>query len=113
MYIHIYAGAPIIIMQETEQAIVANEGDSITCMATGYPVPDIVWLNNGSEVDENRIIPGSIIATGVANMYNVNASIIVRRGDTGIYTCLANNSVGNDARTFNITVQCKFQIILC
>ena len=109
----ICTGAPVIITQETEQVIVANEGDSITCTATAHPEPDIMWLNNGSVVDEDRIISRSIIATGVANTYNVSASMIVRRGDTGIYTCLANNSVGNDTRIFNITVQCKFHTILC
>ena len=105
--------APIISIQKTDEAFVVNEDDSITCTATGYPVPYIVWLNNDeSVVDKSRLIPGSIIATGVGNIFNVSASIIVRRSDTGVYTCFANNSVGFDNRTISITVQCKFLIEL-
>ena len=100
-------------MQETEQTFVANEDDSIICAAIGYPVPDIVWLNDDeSEVDMSRLIPGSAMATGVGNTFNVSVSMIVRRGDDGVYICNATNSIGNDAHTFNITVQCKFLIRL-
>ena len=86
-----------------------TEGDtSITCTATGYPVPDIVWLNNdGSVVDKNRIKTDGAMATGVGNLYNVSVSMTVGRNDAGAYTCVANNSIGNDARTINVTVNCK------
>ena len=97
---------PIIITPETKQVV--TEGDNITCTATGYPVPDIVWLgNDGSEVDKNRLITDSAIATGVGNLYNVSVSMTVGRNDTGVYKCIANNSIGNDTRTINITVNCK------
>ena len=85
-----------------------TEGDSVTCTATGYPVPDIVWLNNdGSVVDKNRIKTDSAMATGVGNLYNVSVSMTVGRNDTGVYICIVNNSIGNDAQTINITVNCK------
>ena len=83
----------------------------ITCTATGYPVPDIVWLNNdGSEVDENRLIPGSTMTTDITNVPGVSVSMIVRRSDGGVYTCVANNSVGNDTSTIHITVQRKLSM---
>ena len=94
----------IIVLEE----YTVTEGDSITCTATGYPVPDIVWLNNdGSIVDENRQVNGSVIATGVGNVSSVNVSMIIRRNDGGVYKCVAKNSVGNNANTINITVHCK------
>ena len=84
-----------------------SDGDSITCTATGYPVPDIVWLNNdGSVVDKNRLVP-SIMATGAGNTSSMSVSMIVRRGDSGVYTCQASNFLGNDSSTINITVQRK------
>ena len=100
----VFTAIPVI--EITEQAV--TEGDNITCTATGYPVPDIVWLNNdGSAVDGNRIKPDSAIATGVGNIYNVSVSMTVGRNDAGVYKCIANNSIGNDTRTINITVNCK------
>ena len=85
-----------------------TEGDTITCTATGYPVPDIVWVNNdGSVVDKNRIQTDGAMATGVGNVYNVSVSMTVERNDAGAYTCVANNSIGNDIRTINVTVNCK------
>ena len=85
-----------------------TEGDTITCTATGYPVPDIVWLNNdGSVVDKNRIQTDSAMATGVGNLYNVSVSMTIEINDAGAYICFANNSIGNDTHTVNITVHCK------
>ena len=97
---------PIIITPETKQVV--TEGDNITCTATGYPVPDIVWLNtyNRSVIDKNRLIPG-IMATGAGSISSMSVSMIVRRGDSGVYTCQASNFLGNDNSTINITVQCK------
>ena len=47
------------------------------------------------------------MATGVCNLYNVSVSMAFGRNDTGVYTCIAYNSIGNDTRTTNITVNCK------
>ena len=100
--------APVITIQEIEQTFNVTEGDSITCTATGYPVPDIVWLNNdGSVVDKSRLVTGSVMATGVGNVSSLSVSMIVGRSDSGVYKCLATNSVGNNTNTINITVHCK------
>jgi len=110
----LFTVAPNITTPKTEQAYIVTEGDNITCTATGYPVPDIVWLNNdGSVVDNNRLVTGSVVATGDGNISSVSLSMIVRRNDDGIYACVADNSVGNDNITVNITIQfqCKFYTI--
>ena len=102
---------PNITTPEAEELFTVDEGDNITCTATGYPVPDIVWLNNdGSEVEENRLMPGSVMTTDIGNIPSVSISMIMRRSDGGIYTCLANNSVGNDTSTVHITVQRKLSM---
>ena len=104
----VFTAIPVIDTIETEQVYNITEGDSITCTATGYPVPDIVWLNNdGSVVDENRIKTDSAMATGVGNLYNVSVSMIVGRNDAGVYECNANNSIGDDVQTIDIIVNCK------
>ena len=101
----LFTEIPVITASEQEFNI--TEGDIITCTATGYPV-HIVWLNNdGSEVDKNRVKTDNAMATGVGNLTNVSVSMTIGRSDTGVYTCIANNSIGNDTRTINITVNCK------
>ena len=108
----VFIAIPIISMPESEQVynITELEGDSsiiiIPCTATGYPVPDVVWLNSdGSVVDENRI--HRIMNTGIGNLFNVSALMIIGRNDAGAYTCIANNSIGNVTHTINITINCK------
>ena len=99
-------------MPRAEQEYYITESDKITCGATGYPVLDIVWLNDdGSKVNESRLITGSEVATGVGNLLSINVSMIVRSSDGGAYTCVASNSYGSDS--VSITVHCKLLIKLC
>ena len=104
--------APAITTPDTKQTYNITDGDSITCTATGYPVPDIVWLNNdGSVVDRNRLVTDNVMATGVSDISSVSVSMIIRRSDGGIYKCVANNSLGNDTSTIHITVQRKLSVL--
>ena len=96
------------IHRVVEQTYRITEDGNITCIATGYPIPDVVWLNgniNGSVIVKNRQIFGSAKATGNGNLLSVSALMVIRRNDTGVYKCVANNSVGTS--TVNITVMCK------
>ena len=98
--------APNITLSEEAEKV--TEGDNITCTATGYPVPDIVWVNNDkSVVNTSRLITDSGMTTDIDNLSSVSVSMIVTRSDAGMYTCLANNSFGNDTSIINIIVQCK------
>ena len=100
-----FTAIPIITILEE---YTVTEGDSITCTATGYPEPDIVWLNNdGSVVDMNRLVTDSKMIMGVGNLVKVNVLMTVRRNDGGVYKCVANNPVGNNTSIVNITVYCK------
>ena len=50
------------------------------------------------------------IPTGYGNVTRVSVNLTITnasREDTGVYTCSANNSIGNDSSNVNITVQCK------
>ena len=88
-----------------------TEDGSITCTATGYPKPNITWVNsNESAVNESRITRDSPITTGNGNLVNMSVSMKVRRGDDGVYTCVAANRGGNISSTINITVQCKLDL---
>ena len=106
--------APNITTPMEGQQFNVTEGSngSITCTATGYPVPTVVWQNSdGSSVSNNRLVSGDpvISSTGVGNVTSVSVELMVigaMRVDTGMYRCSANNSVNITTRNINITVQC-------
>ena len=53
------------------------------------------------------------VPTGYGNVTRVSVNLTitnVSREDTGVYMCSANNSVGSDSKSINITVQCKLII---
>ena len=95
-----------------EFTITEGSDGSITCTATGYPPPTVVWQN----IDSNdRLMSGTpmISPTGVGNVTSVSVELMVTgamRGDTGMYICSAENSVGKVTDvTVTITVQCECQ----
>ena len=104
--------APTITTPMEGEEFIITEGSngSITCTATGYPVPAVVWQNSdGSSLSNTRLVSGSpvITSTGVGNVSSASVDLMVTgvmRLDSGIYRCLANNSVSNAARNITITV---------
>ena len=112
--------APTITTPMKGQQVNITEGSSksITCTATGYPVPTVVWQNSdGSSLSNNRLVSGSpvISSTGVGNVSSVSVELMVigaMRVDTGMYRCSANNSISNATRNITIIIQCKLQLIL-
>ena len=54
------------------------------------------------------------VPTGYGNVTRVSVNLTITnasREDTGVYMCSANNSVGSDNKSINITVQCEFTLI--
>ena len=113
--LHCIVAPNIITPMEGQQFNITEGSDgSITCTATGYPVPTVVWQNSdGSSLSNNRLVSGSpvnILFTGVGNVTSVSVELMVigaMRVDTGMYRCSANNSVSSTTRNINISVQCK------
>ena len=65
-------------------------------------------------MEETRLVTSSVMATSVGNVSIVSVSMIeVMRGDSGVYTCLATNPVGDDNTTVNVSVQCKCNLSWC
>ena len=108
----LFTVVPVVTIPETKHTFNATESNWITCTAEGYPIPDIIWLNNNErEVDKDRLVTDTPVATGVGNLFSMSVSMIVRRGDDGVYTCVANNSLGSDNSSVNIIVQCKCKLL--
>ena len=82
-----------------------TEGDNVTlsCNASGIPVPTITWTRNGSVL--NSSVPRISLGTESRELTITNIS----RTDSGEYRCVANNSEGNV--TFGaatLDVQCEY-----
>ena len=110
---------PNITTPMERQQLNVFEGDdgAITCTATGYPVPTVVWQNSdGSSLSNNGLVSGSpvISSTGVGNVSSVSVELMVigaLRVDTGMYRCSANNSISSAARNIIVTVRGRLQFV--
>ena len=107
-------------MEEQQFNITEGSNGSITCTATGYPVPTVVWQNSdGSSLSNNRLVsssPVNISPTGVGNVTSVSVELMVigaMRVDTGMYRCSANNSIGSNTTNISLTIQCKCLMYIC
>ena len=98
-------------MEGQQLDIYEGNNGSITCTATGYPVPTVVWQNgDGSSLSNNRLVSGSqvISSTGVGNVSSVSVELMVigaMRVDSGMYRCSANNFLNSTTRNITITVR--------
>ena len=104
-------------MEGQQFNITEGTNGSITCTATGYPVPTVVWQNSdGSSLSNNRLVSGSpvISSTVVGNVSSVSVELMVigaLRVDAGMYRCSANNSINSTTRNISIMVQCKLAFL--
>jgi len=86
------------------QAVTKTEGGNLTlsCNATGNPVPTISWTRDGSPVNTSGRISFS------ENKKELTITD-VSRTDSGEYRCVATNRVGNDtSNAATLNVQCKY-----
>ena len=102
-------------MEGQQFNIIEGSNGSITCTATGFPIPTVVWQNSdGSSLSNNRLVSGDPVnmPTGVGNVTSVSVELMVTgamRVDTGMYRCSANNGIGSDAAVdISLTIQCKY-----
>ena len=85
-----------------------TEGGNLTlsCNATGNPVPTISWTRDGSPVDTS----GRISISADKKQLTITN---VHRTDSGEYRCVASNELGNDtSNVATLDVQCKYSILL-
>ena len=99
------AVATVIVTSPRTQNVTAGQSFSLTCNATGYPVPSIEWTLNRTTYN---IHPSVATITPTEGLRS-NASVLVVSdamvNDTGIYQCIATNVVNTDTQDANVTVQ--------
>ena len=77
--------------------VTTGQSFTLTCTATGDPVPSIEWRQNGTFYTIRD--PSVIIISSVITVTNATSS------DTGLYQCVATNVVGYDTRDATVIVQ--------
>ena len=89
---------PVIVTRPQTQNVTAGQSFTLTCNATGYPVPSIEWTLNGKPYVIRNYSDTTINATGLSYNASVlevsNATI----NDTGVYQCIATNVVSSDTQ---------------
>ena len=104
--------APAVLAPMEGSTVMVNENSStvIHCTATGFPLPTILWEKvNGYDLSDR------LVTNPVGNVATTTVSLIVTgafREDSGEYRCLVGNRVGDDNRTINLVVQCKYLLHL-
>ena len=116
----IMTAAPTIIAPAEGQQfdIIEDNYLSITCTATGYPEPSVIWkkdANHGSGGYSSRVTSSDLptIPAGVGNETRVSKLLTMRgvtKEDAGIYRCVASNTIHFTIHStiVTITVLCKF-----
>lgn len=94
------------------QVEAVTEGDNVTlsCNASGDPLPTITltWTRDGSVL--NNSVPRINLGAESRELTITNIS----RADSGEYRCVANNSEGtNISHAATLDVQCKFKLSVC
>ncbi|XP_076081840.1 hemicentin-1-like isoform X2 [Mytilus galloprovincialis] len=73
----------------------------LVCNVTGYPQPSVRW-----EFEKNRHIPGAKITGGMMFIPNVT------KDATGLYTCIATNSIGSSRANIRLETTYDYPKIL-
>ena len=115
VYVYNYYTGLATVFQLSNTAIREGNTTTITCEALGYTPPTVVWSRtNGTLSDRVSVSDSVSVPTGYGNITRVSVNLTITnasREDTGVYMCSANNSVGIDTKSTNITVQCEFILI--
>ncbi|KAM8933893.1 hemicentin-2 [Pelodytes ibericus] len=77
--------------------VLVNNPLSLICEALGFPVPTVTWLKNGKPFQDSsnlRILPGG------HGLQILNA----QEEDSGQYTCVVTNEVGEAIRNYEVKV---------
>ena len=96
LFIHLFIYPVPAEIQWLTKNITVNESSPIdlTCEASGYPLPTIIWRKDGSVLESSN------------NTLHISSST---RDDSGVYVCVAANGVKEQVaimETF-VTVHCK------
>lgn len=89
----LFIDSPSWITRPTNKTVIEGSMATFHCNATGNPAPNIAWMKDGKTV-----------ATG--NTLSFKSS----RNQSGEYWCSAKNGLKTVNTSFNLDVQCKYEL---
>ena len=101
-YFYFYFVAPPNAKIASEQmSVLAGSPTTLKCVATGKPEPDITWHKNGEPVIfDKRVVMSE------RSLFILETKL----GDTGSYSCIAQNSEGLDFASVHMLVGSKWNM---
>lgn len=97
--------APPMIVHSSEASPMVDPGDDVTlsCQTTGRPTPSLSWTLNDNEIigDSRHVISGDQLEIKQ-----------FRNSDQGSYSCIANNRLGVDKKTFTVFMKSELICIV-
>ena len=103
VFLFIVRVAPQITTQPHAGSVTEGDNVTLSCNASGNPVPTISWTRDGSLVSSGDQRIGFEAGNRQLTITNVN------RADSGEYLCVADNSEGNDtSNATTLDVKCKY-----
>ncbi|XP_072548435.1 neural cell adhesion molecule 1 isoform X2 [Salminus brasiliensis] len=79
---------PFVTLTQNEMVVKLGETASVSCNATGHPLPHIEWVDH-----QNKKVEGSDTELIIRN---------VKTSDGGVYYCKANNTAGTSKEQFRL-----------
>ena len=99
---------PVIESFPSDIVVTITDSTSLTCTASGVPLPSIMWYKLG----HGQLVNGadySISTSDIGTQLSMSVLTIVAaiQGDTGLYNCTAVNDIGSSSVSFHLQVNGK------
>ena len=99
--------AEVVIHPENTTGIDAGSTVLFMCVSYGDPVPTITWSGNGQTLGNNSkvtVYEELLSKSGITFVKSILQICDVESSDAGVYSCGAENVLGSDAVSFDISV---------
>ncbi|NXI34882.1 NCAM1 protein, partial [Galbula dea] len=96
---------PKITYVENKTAMELEEQITLTCEASGDPIPSITWRTSTRNIsNEEKTLDGRIVVHSHARVSSLTLKEI-QYTDAGEYVCTASNTIGQDSQAMYLEVQ--------
>lgn len=102
---HLVAARVVLNPQSGE--VIAGGSAVVVCMAHGIPVPTITWVKSSTILtNDSRVIiqETELIENGMTFVRSILKICSASESDGGQYSCIADNVIGNDSFSFEVTI---------
>ena len=111
---------PTAITPDMASATERDTSTTISCTATGVPLPIVNWTGpGGSDImsDSKYTVSDTspLVMVGSNEVFQVTSNLTIMsvvRGDTGVYSCVVTNLLNTLQSNTTLTVMCKLLFYL-